>query len=568
MLMDERQPYVVEVDDETDMDVVAVLEDWLSPKGILMANLLDGRVFTHTQLQQRQHYHRRVSRLLTDSATRILGAGKQISVLRRAKMFGSGLAGGMRDARKNSSSAPEGLSLGSQLSRLFVGAYMQMCYNLRSCQPCVVLGLSSCVNLLDDDMVEVLLSGVCHRTSTLPAQMGPRLRMRSSTIVEGGVDITRASTIGSELLSGVNGGIGTYPPLHRRHSHSAPSTARARTSSAASENDSHGSGSNSLVGESLRDTLAGREKGESHSPGDTGTAAAAAAGGLNSEASSPAATSLASPSRRRRSLSVTSQGSNDTDSYLGSGAHPSARSLTGTGTGPMGMGSSPSSPSSGTFLRHFFGSGGGSDSVKEDRHYSASAAAAASSVRFRERGGEDGEMQVSPASVPAPVMGMLSAPALLDPGSVSVSPLSFVPGTVLTRYLGSVHLHMVKDSEITRAAGREEGATEQFFHTFLTEAGAMARAQVKALGGNALLAYKVSMQEGGRSSSNRGSSSGLYNMITISGDAVLLDKDESYCSVWQNAMEENERARRELMRRREEEEGKAGKEGAGKPQEG
>ena len=76
------------------------------------------------------------------------------------------------------------------------------------------------------------------------------------------------------------------------------------------------------------------------------------------------------------------------------------------------------------------------------------------------------------------------------------------------------------------------------------------------------------MQEGGRSSSNRGSSSGLYNMITISGDAVLLDKDESYCRLWHNAMEENERARRELMRRKEEEEGKEGKEGAGQPQEG
>ena len=98
--------------------------------------------------------------------------------------------------------------------------------------------------------------------------------------------------------------------------------------------------------------------------------------------------------------------------------------------------------------------------------------------------------------------------------------------------------HFVKDSEVTRAVSKEEGVTEQFFHTFLFEAGVMARAQVRALGGNALLSYRIDMQEGGRSNSNRGNGSGIYNMITISGDAVLLDKDESYCALWQRALEQ------------------------------
>ena len=77
----------------------------------------------------------------------------------------------------------------------------------------------------------------------------------------------------------------------------------------------------------------------------------------------------------------------------------------------------------------------------------------------------------------------------------------------------------------------------------------MARAQVKALGGNALLAYKVTIQEGGRAtqSSNRGGSSALYNMITISGDAVFVDKDESYCDVWSKAVEERESIKRSMQ---------------------
>ena len=53
--MDERQPYVFEVDDETDADVVAVLEDWMDPLGMALANLQETHFFTHKQ--KRQHHH-------------------------------------------------------------------------------------------------------------------------------------------------------------------------------------------------------------------------------------------------------------------------------------------------------------------------------------------------------------------------------------------------------------------------------------------------------------------------------------------------------------------------------
>ena len=107
------------------------------------------------------------------------------------------------------------------------------------------------------------------------------------------------------------------------------------------------------------------------------------------------------------------------------------------------------------------------------------------------------------------------------------------------KYLGPIYIHLVKDSEITCSVSREEGATEHFFFLFLSEAGAAARARVRALGGNALLGYKIVMQDGGHGSS------GLYNMITISGDAVTLEQDSSHCQSYWEAIHSKEMRKRD-----------------------
>jgi hypothetical protein len=97
---------------------------------------------------------------------------------------------------------------------------------------------------------------------------------------------------------------------------------------------------------------------------------------------------------------------------------------------------------------------------------------------------------------------------------VELTPLSFVPGRDVKEFLGRINLHFIKESWQVK----EGGGIGQFFHLFLTEALSVVRANVAALGGDALLMYRVKTHEsGGRVDANH-----IYSMISISGDAVRL----------------------------------------------
>ena len=102
----------------------------------------------------------------------------------------------------------------------------------------------------------------------------------------------------------------------------------------------------------------------------------------------------------------------------------------------------------------------------------------------------------------------------------------------MKRYLGPIHCTLVKDSENNKTAVRDADAAESFFHNVYAEAHAIARAHVQALGGNALLSFNVIPQE----SSGRGTrSSQRYSIITVSGDAVVLEHDPEYAARYAEA---------------------------------
>ncbi|XP_046986821.1 C2 domain-containing protein 5 isoform X3 [Schistocerca americana] len=71
---------------------------------------------------------------------------------------------------------------------------------------------------------------------------------------------------------------------------------------------------------------------------------------------------------------------------------------------------------------------------------------------------------------------------------VDITPLSYIPGAKIERYLGNLNFFFIRESTSIREAGGLSG----FVHSFVTEVLAILRAHVTALGGNAMVAYFMS----------------------------------------------------------------------------
>ncbi|CAK4738250.1 unnamed protein product [Aphanomyces euteiches] len=96
---------------------------------------------------------------------------------------------------------------------------------------------------------------------------------------------------------------------------------------------------------------------------------------------------------------------------------------------------------------------------------------------------------------------------------IELTPLSYVPGAKILRYLGRITLHFIKESWTVR----EIGGLGAFFHLFLSEAIAVVRAHVRALGGNAMLSFRLVPIESSQLYRNQ-----VYNMISVTGYFMIL----------------------------------------------
>ncbi|CAI5711817.1 unnamed protein product [Peronospora destructor] len=99
---------------------------------------------------------------------------------------------------------------------------------------------------------------------------------------------------------------------------------------------------------------------------------------------------------------------------------------------------------------------------------------------------------------------------------IELTPLGYIPGAHVTRYLGRVTLHFIKESWTVR----ESGGLGAFYHLFLSEAIAIVRAHVRSLGGNAMLAFRLVPIESSQLYRNQ-----VYNMISITGDVVMIMRE-------------------------------------------
>ncbi|XP_057203667.1 C2 domain-containing protein 5 isoform X13 [Triplophysa rosa] len=102
-------------------------------------------------------------------------------------------------------------------------------------------------------------------------------------------------------------------------------------------------------------------------------------------------------------------------------------------------------------------------------------------------------------------------------GSVAVvkmTPLSFIPGAKIIKYLGIINMFFIRET----TSLREEGGVSGFLHSFIAEVFAMVRAHVAALGGNAVVSYSmkecVFMENPNKNQAQC--------LINVSGDAVIF----------------------------------------------
>ncbi|XP_058500649.1 C2 domain-containing protein 5 isoform X10 [Solea solea] len=108
-------------------------------------------------------------------------------------------------------------------------------------------------------------------------------------------------------------------------------------------------------------------------------------------------------------------------------------------------------------------------------------------------------------------------------GSVTVvkmTPLSFLPGTRILKYLGIINMFFIRET----TSLREEGGVSGFLHSFIAEVFAMVRAHVAALGGNAVVSYSMKecmLMENPHKNQ-------AQCLINVSGDAVIcvLETDQ------------------------------------------
>lgn len=74
---------------------------------------------------------------------------------------------------------------------------------------------------------------------------------------------------------------------------------------------------------------------------------------------------------------------------------------------------------------------------------------------------------------------------LRDRYGVDLTPLSFIPGGRIDKYLGNLNFFFIRES----TSIRENGGISGFVHSFITELLAVVRAHIASLGGNAMVSF-------------------------------------------------------------------------------
>jgi hypothetical protein len=147
---DDRRPYVVELDEETDLDMLAVLSDRAAPAHLEFVNT---QVVPGSSLPDE---------LLEgcgggDEAQGILWAEKGSVQVKEIKV--------MRRVKIDNGTASRG-GINPLINQIFQEAYARLCFPLRTKSPCEVLGLAHRITVLDDTTIEIFFTAMSHYRDT------------------------------------------------------------------------------------------------------------------------------------------------------------------------------------------------------------------------------------------------------------------------------------------------------------------------------------------------------------------------------------------------------------------
>jgi uncharacterized protein YbjQ (UPF0145 family) len=113
-------------------------------------------------------------------------------------------------------------------------------------------------------------------------------------------------------------------------------------------------------------------------------------------------------------------------------------------------------------------------------------------------------------------------PTPLPDMHVEISSLPVIPHSTMIHYLGQISLHFVKESSVTPGQEGEVAGMGFFVQCKWTEMLAVVVAHVQALGGNALVAFRVDHSGFHESIKNQ-----AYSLVSISGDVCIIEKGKS-----------------------------------------
>ncbi|XP_013111415.2 C2 domain-containing protein 5 isoform X3 [Stomoxys calcitrans] len=103
---------------------------------------------------------------------------------------------------------------------------------------------------------------------------------------------------------------------------------------------------------------------------------------------------------------------------------------------------------------------------------------------------------------------------LCERNGVDITPMSFIPGGRIEKYLGNLNFFFIRES----TSVRENGGISGFVHGFITELLAVVRAHIASLGGNAMVSYYINeLILYDNQHKNQGQC-----LISIGGDAVYV----------------------------------------------